>query len=301
MKKIIAVITAAVIVLSMGVICAAAAESTRVYVTIADKDGNLAVAAENIEVTDIDGDNALTVNDALYAAHEQFYVGGAAAGYGTAETQYGLSLDKLWGSANGGSYGYYVNNVSAWSLTDPVNEGDYIAAYVFTDLVGWSDMYTYFDSFLQDVTAGELELTLSGAGYDADWNPVTVPVKGAVITVDGEATDAVTDDEGKAAVTLETNGRHLISATGAGAVIVPPVMIVNVTGGVDPAEDTDETPTEAVTEAPTKAAAKAATPDSPSNSAAIRTGNNAAMIYVIVVLLLFAAAAVVLFRKKNEK
>ena len=151
-----------------------------VYVTIADQNGNTPVAAKKITVSDIDMDSALTINDALYCAHEEYYDGGARAGYATKKTEYGLSLDKLWGSANGGSYGYYVNNASAWSLTDPVNEGDYLAAFCYTDLKGWSDHYSYFDKFNTTADTGEeFTVTYNEAAYDKDWNPITLPVEGA--------------------------------------------------------------------------------------------------------------------------
>lgn len=54
--------------------------SATVYVSIATK-GQLVAAQTKVTVTDIDGDNALTVNDALYAAHETVYSGGAKEGY----------------------------------------------------------------------------------------------------------------------------------------------------------------------------------------------------------------------------
>ena len=104
MKKTLSVILSVLIILSIGVVCAAAEDSADVWVTIADKDGKLAVAAEKVTVTDADKDGALTINDALYCAHEAFYEGGAAAGYATGSTQYGLSLNKLWGAANGGTH-----------------------------------------------------------------------------------------------------------------------------------------------------------------------------------------------------
>ena len=247
MKKLLSVILCAALLLSAGAVCAFAEDSAPVseetspasadvYVTIADAEGKTAVAAEKITVTDIDADSALTVNDVLYAAHEAFYEGGAAAGYATSVTQYGLSLQKLWGVANGGSYGYYVNNASAWSLADPVTDGDYVAAFVYTDAVGWSDHYSYFDSFRSEVLTGSaITLTYSEAGYDEKWNPVTLPVEGAVITVDGEATEVTTDAEGKATVTLTDAGAHIVSAKVEGKRLVAPVCIavVNCKGDAD--------------------------------------------------------------------
>ena len=246
MKKIIAMMMVVMLVLSVGMVFAAAEDTAEVYVTIADKDGKLAVAAEKITVTDIDGDNALTINDALYAAHEQFYNGGAAAGYATETTQWGLSLTKLWGTANGGSYGYMINNASAWSMTDSVQSDDYVAAYVFTDTKNFSDVYSYFDKHNADVDA-EFDLTLNKADFDRDWNPITVPVAGAEITVDGKLTGIFTDKNGVAHISFTTNGKHIVSATASNQILVPPVCVVNVTGCKDaPFEET--VPTESATE-----------------------------------------------------
>lgn len=291
MKKILAVMLMVLLTLSVCAPAIAAADTTAdVYVTISDKDGKLALAAEKITVTDIDGDHALTINDALYAAHEQFYKGGAAAGYATETTKYGLSLTKLWGTANGYSYGYMVNNASAWSMTDPVKTDDYVAAYVFTDTKTFADKYSYFDRFQADADV-TLDLTLSKADFDADWNPITVKIAGAELTVDGEPTGVLTDENGQATITFTTNGKHLVSAVKAGEVIVPPVCVAQVTGcavatpdqpveTIAPTVQAADTPTQAVTEAPTAAPTDPATSDSATkdsstkDSSTPKTGDN---------------------------
>ena len=135
MKKLIAAVSAIALTFSTA-FTAFAAETADVDVTISDGTGTLPLAQEKITVTDIDADGALTINDALYIAHEEYYNGGAEAGFASAETEYGLSLNKLWGVENGGSYGYYKNNVSAMSLSDTIADGDYITAYAFSDLSG---------------------------------------------------------------------------------------------------------------------------------------------------------------------
>jgi len=183
--------------------------------------GELAVCAQTIAVTDADGDGALTITDALAAAHAAFYPQGVE-GYATEMTDYGLSMQKLWGVENGGSYGYYVNNASAFNMTDPIADGDYVAAYSYADLEGWSDTYTWFDDLV--VVPGEVTLTLSAAAFDESWNPVTLPVGTARILINGEATDFYTDDHGD--VTLTVAAGDVISAAVDGMVIVPPVCVV---------------------------------------------------------------------------
>ncbi|MBQ8640189.1 MAG: hypothetical protein IJ468_13620 [Lachnospiraceae bacterium] len=231
MKKRIAVGAAMLLAtgtIGMQVMAAEAAdvsvEPIEVYVTIADSEGALALAQEPVAVTDMDDDGVLTINDALYCAHEACYEGGAEAGYGSAFGDYGLSMTKLWGAENGGSYGYRVNDQSAWSLEDPVADGDYVNAYVYTDLTAWSDTYCYFDAPIGLAEKEEeITLVLNAAGYDEAYNPIAVPVAGAVITVDGEATEFVTDEEGKVTLTLDEEGIHVISAQSETQNLVPPV------------------------------------------------------------------------------
>ena len=226
MKKYSISILCALLALAL---CGAAVAET-VYVTISDGQGQLVMCNAAVELTDVDADGALTVNDALYAAHEAAYEGGAEAGYATADFGYGPSITRLWGEENGGSYGYYVNDASAYSLADPVSDGDYLNAFVYTDLEAWSDQYCAFDVKRVEVAAGAgVDLTLSMIIFDENWNAVSVPVEGAIITVDGEDTAFVTDAEGKVQLKLDVAGEHLISARSDAANLVPPACIVTVT------------------------------------------------------------------------
>ena len=300
MKKTVAMLLSLLIVLSIGVICVSAADSTEIYVTISDKDGKIAVAAEKVTVTDTDGDGALTINDALYCAHEAYYPGGAAAGYATATTVYGLTLDKLWGAANGGSYGYYVNGASAWSLTDPVKADDYLYAFVYTDLVKWSDKFSTFDQFKGDVDAAAgVELTLTYvAEYDEYYMPVFKPLAGADILIDGTAAGVKTDENGKAKVTFKKNGVQVVSAKSDAATVTPPVFKATVTGAVEPTEAPTDAATEKATEKATAATEKATADQS--NPYAVQTGGQRTVIFVVLTLLV-AAFGIVAFKKKHEK
>ena len=228
MKKFLLITISAVMLLTLC-LPVFAAENTTVYVTICDKDGKLALAGEAIKVSDSDGDGTLTITDALYCAHAAKYEGGAGAGYATAVTAYGISMTKLWGAENGSGFGYYLNNASAWSLTDPVKNGDLVSAFVYTDTVTWSDTFCYFDkSTASTYKGGELTLTLVSAGYDSNFAPITLPVAGATITVDGKATEFKTDDQGKVTVKIEKAGDHIISAVSDTQTLVAPVCTVSV-------------------------------------------------------------------------
>lgn len=237
MKKILSVTLTVLLLLSSISLTAFAAEepSAEVCVTVVDENGTLAVANRSFTVTDTDSDGALTVSDALYAAHEKEYEGGAAAGYGAyAHDTYVLSLSKLWGTENGGSYGYCINNISAWSLADPVKDGDHVYAYVYT---AESGTYSFFDKTAVSVAAGEdIILTLSANGYDADYNTVVEPVEGAVITVNGEQTEYKTDASGKVTITLTEGGSFVISAVSDTLPLTPPVCLLSVSAEQEKSE-----------------------------------------------------------------
>lgn len=231
MKKVFSLMLALLLMLGcMSISAFAQEDAVTVYVSVSDK-GELVAAQVEVTVTDIDEDGALTVNDALYALHEAAYEGGASAGYGYyIHKDYGLSLGKLWGDSSG-NFGYYVNNASCWGLSDAVEDGDYLNAFVYSDSKFYSDTYCFFAEYSVTADKGdEIELMLSGAGYDVNWNPVTVPVAGAEITVDGVGTGVVTDENGKATIKIDKAGEHVISAVSSTQTIVPPVCKAEVNG-----------------------------------------------------------------------
>ena len=127
--------------------------------------------------------------------------------------------------------GYYVNNASAWSLEDSVTEGDYVYAFVYTDAENYSDRYSYFDKVSDSAVPGdEISLVLTSLELDpSTWATVPTPLSGAVITIDGEDTEYITDPEGK--VTIEAPeglGKHFISAKDPNGIIAPPVFVVDI-------------------------------------------------------------------------
>lgn len=216
--------------LAMLLTCTAFAEdaASTVYVSISDDTGALVLAYQPVAVTDADADGALTIHDVLTCAHAACHPDGVAA-YLAEDTEWGKSLYVLWGVDNGGSYGYMLNDVSSMSLLDTVKDGDHVKAYAYTDLTAWSDLYCYFAAPAVEAARGaELPLTLCAAGYDANWAPVVLPVSGAVITVNGEKTDVVTDENGNAVLTLAEAGTYTISAASDTQTLVPPVCIVTI-------------------------------------------------------------------------
>lgn len=231
MKKILSVITTLLIAACvMGLTALADSNSSaEVFITISDENGKLVLTQEKITVTDMDNDGKFTLDEALYAAHEAKFPGGAAAGYKSSVTSYGLSLDKLWGTENGGSYGYYVNNISSNGLADEVKAEDYINAFVYTDLNAWSDTYCYFDKNSASIEQGEeVSLTLTACGFDSNYNPITFPVEGAKITLNGALTEYTTDAKGKVTFTLPDAGEYVISAVSDSVILVPPAFKTSV-------------------------------------------------------------------------
>ena len=227
MKKFLSTLLALLMLVSLT----ASAEEAfpTVYVSISDDTGALVLAYAPVFLIDKDGDGALTICDTLMEAHA-FYYPLASAGFLAEDTEWGKSLYRLWGVENGGSYGYMLNDASAMSLVDPVKEGDHIKAYAYTDLTAWSDTYCYFTAPVAAAAVNaEIALTLSAAGYDENWAPVTLPVAGAVLTVNGEKTEIVTDENGHAVLSLAEAGTYIVSAVSDTMTLVPPVCIVTVT------------------------------------------------------------------------
>lgn len=307
MKKSIAM--AAAMLISFSAVCMnASAEDTQVYVTISDDAKKLVLAQEPISVTDIDNDGKLTINDALYTTHENKFEGGAAAGYKTIEKEFGPMIDKLWGIENGGSYGYYVNDKFSGGLLDEIKDGDVLEAFVYPDPKDYNYFYSFFDAKKGEDTEPnkEVTLTLSYYTFNPDYSLKTNLLEGAKLTVNGKETDAVTDAEGKATLTLTEPGKNVISAVSDNVNIVPPTYVINVNGEVETTTTTTTT-TSAVSTTSTTAAAsttasaksnvKATTTASKGNSP--KTGDSGA---AVAVFALGAAVAVSFaLRRRNEE
>lgn len=293
MKKILMVVLSCVMLALMSGV--ALADDTEVTVSVAN--GDAVLVQKPVTVTDTDGDGALTIADALYCAHEAYFEGGAAAGFACSNGQYGLQLDKLWGVDNGTGYGYYVNNAAAMGLGDTVKSGDFIYAFVYTDTVGWSDTYCFFDKNTVTVKEGEqITLTLYAAGYDENWAPVTNPLAGATIVVGTVKTPFVTDEKGQVSASISLTGSAVVTAVMDGKVLVPPTCIVT----VEPKEEVK--PTEELTPTPTPTTAPAAptatpVPETKENKGGFPTW---AIIAIIAAALAVCGVVVLALTKKKD-
>ena len=228
MKKIVSLALAALLCLSL-LGCGAKKEVPTVSVEVAVSDeGKLAVAYQSVAVPDEDGDGSVSIDAVIAAAHDAFYEGGAAKGYASEEGEYGMTITKLWGVENGGSYGYCLNDASALP-TDAVKAGDALYVYSFTDLTSWSDTYTYFTAHRAAAKAGEeVRVELKMIAYDENWNMVEQPCADAELTVNGESAGVSTGEDGSAVLTFTDKGEYVVSCTAADRVLVPAVCVVTV-------------------------------------------------------------------------
>lgn len=216
-----------------------------VYVTIAsdgrvvqDKNGGY-VAQAAVKVCDHDKDGILTVDDALFAAHEACYEGGAAAGYSSYPGVHGLSLAILWGKGTAGTSaiaGYWLNNASCWSLADEVEEGDYLTAFNYCDSAGWSDAYSFFTQNEVSVASGN-SITLNLryiSGYDAanGYAPIVSPLSGASVEfLDSDDSETLTtNSDGQVCISTAalSEGSYRVTAYKLDGSIVPCVCTINV-------------------------------------------------------------------------
>lgn len=289
-RRIAGFVCAAAVSVQLGLtaVTASAADTITVDVTISNA-GTLTVPAQSVTVTDRNGDGKFDLDEALYAAHEAYYEGGAAAGYRSAESDYGLSMEKLWGADNG-AFGYYLNDQFAMSLLDEVKAGDRVAAFVYSDAVSWSDSYCYFDQTnMQDAKQGdEVSLKLSKFTFGADGSASAVPASGAYITIDGKKTAYQTDENGAVRARLDQAGEQIISAVSDQDVLVPTALRVTVA-----AADTTAANTTAVSSKTTTSAAK-------NNQAkASKTGDTTA-IPALALTALLAGGAAIACRRRHE-
>lgn len=229
MKRIFAIATAILLVLTTLVcfgISAADGEKVNVKVSITTKDA-LRTSLLEIAVGDEDGDGAITVNDALYAAHELAYIGGAEYGYAAEKSEWGISLLKLWGDESG-NFGYYVNHKPANSLADPVKDGDVVSACIFTGTYPDIESYAYFDVDSVKVSQGDsVTLTLMKLSFDENFNVVSSPVANAKLTTDSSPwADYVTDENGKVTFEPMWLAEMTVSAIGENKEIIMPACKV---------------------------------------------------------------------------
>ena len=192
------------------------AENITVYMTVSDR-GVLAAASDgaamfnrSVNVTDLNSDGVLTYDEALQAAHTAYCPGG----YESAETEWGVSVSKLWNVSTMNCL-FFLNdsalaNHVGDTATSALHAGDYLVASVNKDNTYYADHYVSFARRSATATAGkEFALNLSGSkGSDkiviGTWNT------GKFTAIDGAKIDA----DGNVTLTFAEAGTYLLTAEG---------------------------------------------------------------------------------------
>lgn len=249
-KRLLSLLLALTMALSLVTTGAWAADSIQVTVTIANR-GAIAVGKNDtlmaqvpVTVTDLNKDGKFTYDEAMTAAHEAYYEGGKA-GFATYEDS-GFA-EKLWGlTSDDGVGGFYQNNVAipVGPGKQAIQNGDDLTAFIYANK--WSDKYCFFDQSTLSIKTGEtVALNLQEQDYDSEGNAVDAPAANAALcTVNKEGVleelNVTTDDKGNATFSFNKSGTYVVSAKKAGAYLVPPVCIVTVTGQTPAADLTKE-------------------------------------------------------------
>lgn len=216
MKKILSLFLVLTMVLTaMPVsILADGSDTITAYVTVSkygnfvkDVNGNESV----LMPVELSGSSEYTLDDLFAELHDTYYPGG----YISAESDYGAYITKFWGDESG-NFGYQVNGgtEAVMGLDHQIEDEDYVDVAIYKNWYPDTEAYTKFDRYQAEILVGEdFEITLSEAGYDADWNMVFSACEGATVTVDGAETDIVTDGDGKAVLNFDKAGTYVVSAT----------------------------------------------------------------------------------------
>lgn len=226
-----------------------AADDIIVNITIAEqgklavgtqKDGKhqgeaIAIAAVPITVQDRNKDGTQDIDEVLYAIHERYYAGGAAAGYGVNANGW---LTKLWGK-NASRSAMWINNVAAGTgLKDNVKAGDNVSVFTYKDTTTYSDKFAKFNQTVYMVDAGnDVSVNVQAAGFDQNYQTVWAPAGSVTISLLNGKVLAATDAAGNAKISGLAQGTHKVVASTADGLTVPAVATIVVK---DPAAPQDK-------------------------------------------------------------
>lgn len=241
-KRLLSLLLALTMALSLVTTGAWAADSIQVTVTIANQ-GAIAVGKNDtlmaqvpVTVTDLNSDGKFTYEEAMKAAHKAYCADGED-GFATS----GGWATMLWGETDGVGGFYRNNTMTATVDKETIQNGDALTAFSYADTADWSDKYSFFDQSTVSVKTGEtLTLNLKKQGY----NEAATPANAALCTIDKtgafQEMNVTTDDKGNATFSFDQAGTYVVSAYGNEDVLVPPVCIVTVTDKTPAADLTKE-------------------------------------------------------------
>ena len=166
--------------------------------------------------------NRVTVLDVLAAWHAAQYKDAFKANPTDYLAVSGGFINKIYGIETY-SFGFCVNDQipgSASAAEAVVSSGDSVSVFMYGDLKQYKDIYLYFENVPENIQAGEkLDLTLWGMhpmDYDEKGNlkPASVQKGYTVAAVDANGNavvSAITDENGKASLTIPSGGTYQIT------------------------------------------------------------------------------------------
>lgn len=259
MKKIISLILSVVMIVSSLGVTAFATENennvTTVYITISkygeiinDKNG-CPIALTTVELS---GKDVYVLDDAFRIVHTDLCEAGES-GYETAIGNYGLYVSKFWEDTSE-NFTYQVNfgEESVWGPNHELEDGDFIEFCINESTSLDMEVYTRFNERKVGVKPGEtVDLVLSQGEYTAEGLSFSACAD-ATITVNGVATENLTDADGKASVSFDECGRYVISAVKTKLVADETVTAIEAPVCVITVSDTEIPPTDIPTDSPTE-------------------------------------------------
>lgn len=227
----------AVAFMPVSAFAAKAAKDVTVMLTVSDR-GEIAaakngdsMAMKRVVVKDADKNGKITYNEALIAAHDMWFEGGAAAGYATGDPYgYGEMVTKLWGHETTNTL-FFTNGegLETGVMADTVKDGDLLLASINKDQINYADWYTEFDTnMIETDTDTDITLTLKGhlgMAYTPEekenvvlknitvgaWIDKDEPFKPII---DEEGQELKTDEDGQVVLNFTEPGFYIITAEG---------------------------------------------------------------------------------------
>ena len=240
MKKILAGLLTALMLLCLGPVAAVAADTPVVTVTIsyADISGYYVTPQTQFTIPanlseqhgfddDFDGEK-ISVLDAIVYLH--LLLDGDVDGLDTLETAFGVMVTNFMGDGMG-AFMFFVNgeDPGLGAAAVEINDGDTVSFFSINDTFFWSDYYTWFEADGEKIDAvtiaiGEtLELTLEGSMFGMSFGPVEdadillldIEDLGEfnAAAFDDAAILAATDEDGIAEIAFAQAGTYYVSAT----------------------------------------------------------------------------------------
>jgi len=174
-----------------------------------------------------------TILDVFIAAHidmfgEEFtdYAPLKASGSSGITSAFGETTSALSYRLNGAT----DNGSGVWyNLDTEVKSGDYVDTMFYQDTSGYTDKYVSLGGRDIKSATGDVTLTATYEGFDANWATVILPAQGLNISVDGVSV-GTTDENGQITLKLSQCKTYVVTASGeiSGSKIFEPYTRVTV-------------------------------------------------------------------------